>query len=45
MLTREVEYQELGETYLDRLAERRVTHNLVRRLRGLGYEVTLSKAA
>jgi transposase len=45
MLTREVEYRELGETYLDRLAERRVTHNLVHRLRGLGYEVTLSKAA
>jgi hypothetical protein len=45
MLTRDVGYQDLGETYLDRLAEQRVTRSLVRRLKGLGYEVTLSKAA
>jgi hypothetical protein len=45
MLTRDVEYQELGDTYLDRLAEHRVTRSLVRRPKGLGYEVTLSKAA
>ena len=45
MLTRDLTYRELGETYLDRLAERRVTHNLTRRLRALGYEVTLTKAA
>jgi hypothetical protein len=32
-------------TYLDRLAEQRVTRSLIRRLKGLGYEVTLSKAA
>jgi hypothetical protein len=45
MLTREVPYQDLGDTYLDRLAEHRVTRNLVRRLHGLGYQVTLSKTA
>ena len=45
MLSRDLTYRELGETYLDRLAERRVTHNLTRRLRALGYEVTLTKAA
>jgi transposase len=45
ILTREVPYQDLGDTYLDRLAEHRVTRNLVCRLKGLGYQVTLSKAA
>ena len=45
MLTREVPYQDLGDAYLDRLAEHRVTRSLVRRLKGLGYEVTLSKTA
>lgn len=45
MLTRGVGYQDLGDTYLDRLAEQRITRSLVRRLKGLGYEVTLSKAA
>jgi len=45
MLTRDVGYQDLGDTYLDRLAEQRVTRSLVRRLKGLGYEVTLSRAA
>jgi transposase len=45
ILTLEVPYQDLGDTYLDRLAEHRVRRNLVRRLKGLGYEVTLSKTA
>jgi transposase len=45
MLTREVPYQDLGDTYLDRLAEHRVTRSLVRRLKGLGYQVTLNKTA
>ncbi len=45
MLTRDVGYQDLGDTYLDRLAEQRVTRSLVQRLKGLGYEVRLSKAA
>jgi transposase len=45
MLTRDVPYQDLGETYLDRLAEHRVTRSLVRRLKGLGYQVTLNKTA
>ena len=44
ILTREVPYQDLGDTYLDRLAEHRVTRNLVRRLQGLGYQVTLNRA-
>lgn len=45
ILTQEVPYQDLGDTYLDRLAEHRVKQNLIRRLKGLGYEVTLSKTA
>jgi hypothetical protein len=45
MLTGNLPYRELGETYLDRLTEWRVTYNLTRRLRALGYEVTLTKAA
>ena len=45
MLTREVGYEDLGDTYLDRLAGHRVTRSLVRRLEGLGYQVTLSKTA
>jgi transposase len=45
ILTREVPYQDLGDTYLDRLAEHRVTRNLIRRLQGLGYQVTLNRAA
>ena len=45
MLTGDLSYRELGETYLDRLTERRVTYNLTRRLGALGYEVTLTKAA
>ena len=44
ILTGDVPYQDLGDTYLDRLAEHRVTRNLVRRLQGLGYQVTLNRA-
>ena len=34
-------YRDLGDTYLDRLEKRRITHGLVRRLERLGYEVTI----
>jgi transposase len=36
-------YKELGEHYLDRLAEARVKNNLVRRLERLGYAVEVHK--
>jgi transposase len=45
VLTKRVPYQDLGETYLDRLDEHRVASNLVRRLERLGYNVTVAKAA
>lgn len=38
-------YQDLSETYLDRIDEARVTKNLKRRLERLGYDVTLAKRA
>lgn len=38
-------YQELGETYLDRVDRGRTTRNLVRRLQGLGWEVVIKPAA
>ena len=42
LLSGEVEYQELGETYLDQLDEHRVVSNLVRRLERLGHDVQLT---
>jgi transposase len=36
------EYQDLGPDYFDRLETERLRRNLVRRLRGLGYDVTLA---
>ena len=42
LLSGEVEYQELGEAYLDGLDEQRVVSNLVRRLERLGHEVQLT---
>jgi hypothetical protein len=38
-------YQDLGNTYLDRLSRSRTKHNLVRRLEGLGYKVHLTPLA
>jgi transposase len=37
-----VEYQDLGRDYFDRLEPERLRRYLVRRLQGLGYDVTLS---
>jgi transposase len=45
VLARRVPYQDLGETYLDSLDQRRVATNLVRRLERLGYGVTLANRA
>ena len=44
-LRKQVPHQDLGEIYLDRLDERRVASNLVRRVERLGYSVAVSKAA
>lgn len=44
MLTRQVPYQDLGGTYLDKLDEARTAGNLVRRLERLGYTVELKAA-
>jgi hypothetical protein len=38
-------YQELGDTYLDRLSRSRTKRNLVRWLEGLGYKVHLTPLA
>ena len=38
-------YKDLGEGYLDHLAKSRVAHNLVHRLRKLGYEVEIKQPA
>jgi len=43
MLTEGTDYVELGEAYLDKLAEKRITRGLVRRLSNLGYKVTLEQ--
>lgn len=44
MLTRQLPYQDLGGSYLDKLDETRTTSNLVRRLERLGYAVELKAA-
>lgn len=44
VLKNEVDYQELGADYFDRLNEARITRNLVRRLEKLGHAVTLEPA-
>jgi transposase len=41
MLRTKAAYRDLGETYLDRLDQSRVTRNLVRRLERLGYDVKI----
>ena len=38
-------YQDLGDAYLDRLSRSRTKRNLIRRLEGLGYTVTLHPIA
>ena len=42
MLKSDVEYQDLGVEYLDRLDPERLRRYLVQRLEGLGYQVTLT---
>ena len=42
MLSSDVEYQDLGVEYFDRLEPERLRRYLVKRLEGLGYQVTLT---
>jgi transposase len=42
-LTEGTDYIDLGEAYLDKLAEKRITRGLVHRLSNLGYKVTLEQ--
>ena len=41
MLRDGVDYQELGQDYLDKLQPQRLTRYLVKRLESLGHQVTL----
>ena len=41
LLKRQCVYQDLGANFFDRLDERALTHRLVKKLIGLGYQVTL----
>jgi transposase len=43
MLSKGVDYKDLGEAYLDHLDKTKVAGNLVRRLRRLGYDVTITE--
>jgi transposase len=45
MLSSGMDYQELGETYLDSRDKTRIANNLIRRLQRLGYEVELKPKA
>jgi hypothetical protein len=45
MLSSDIPFRELGETFLDQHAKRRITAGLLRRLNALGYEVMLIPAA
>ena len=45
MLAKGLPYRELGETYLDRIAQTRTVANLKRRIERLGYNVTLEPKA
>jgi transposase len=45
MLSKGVDYKDLGEAYLDQLDKTQVAGNLVRRLKRLGYEVTIAEAS
>jgi transposase len=44
MLSRNEPYRDLGDAYLDRLGKTRLTHNLVKRLERLGYQVEIQAA-
>ena len=45
ILKRNVPYQDLGADFYDRLDHSKATTSLVKRLRNLGYEVSLSPAS
>lgn len=45
ILKREVPYQDLGADFYDRLDHSKATISLVKRLRNLGYDVSLSPAS
>jgi len=42
MLSQNVSYNDLGDLYLDKLNQHRVTRNLIHRLERLGYSMTLT---
>jgi transposase len=44
MLSKGVDYKDLGEAYLDHLDKTRVAGNLIRRLQRLGYDVKITEA-
>lgn len=44
MLSKDVDYKDLGETYLDHINKTTVARNLVRRLQRLGYDVEIRAA-
>ncbi len=44
MLSTGASYKDLGDAYLDDVAQRRITKGLVRRLERLGYQVTIAKS-
>jgi hypothetical protein len=43
MLSTDVPYKELSDTYLDQMDEKRTANNLIRRLERLGYTVKLER--
>jgi hypothetical protein len=45
MLAKGLPYRDLGEAYLDQIAQTRTVANLKRRLERLGYHVTLEREA
>jgi transposase len=45
MLSKGLDYKELGEAYLDHLDKTKVARTLIRRLKGLGYDVEVKAAA
>jgi transposase len=45
MLSEQVNYNDLGDLYLDKLNQQHLTRNLVHRLERLGYRVSLEKVA
>ncbi len=45
MIQRNVGYTELGDAFLDRNSQQRVTKGLVRRLERMGYDVALTQKA